>query len=46
VTVNCLGACALGPVLVLDGKYHGKATVAKADEVLAAAENRPTEGKP
>ena len=21
-TVNCLGACALGPVVVLDGKYH------------------------
>ena len=21
-TVNCLGACALGPVVVIDGKYH------------------------
>ncbi|MBN1354326.1 MAG: NAD(P)H-dependent oxidoreductase subunit E [Candidatus Omnitrophica bacterium] len=21
-TVNCLGACALGPIVVLDGKYH------------------------
>ncbi|MCJ7544535.1 MAG: NAD(P)H-dependent oxidoreductase subunit E [Phycisphaerae bacterium] len=46
VTVNCLGACALGPVLVLDGKYHGKVTVAKADEVLAAVGNRPTEANP
>jgi NADH-quinone oxidoreductase subunit E len=45
VTVNCLGACALGPVLVLDGKYYGKATVVKADEVLAAAADRSTEAK-
>jgi NADH-quinone oxidoreductase subunit E len=22
-TVNCLGACALGPIMVVDGKYHG-----------------------
>ncbi len=22
--VNCLGACALGPVVVLDGQYHAK----------------------
>ena len=34
VGVNCLGACALGPVIVVDGKYHGKMTVAKVDEVL------------
>ena len=34
VGVNCLGACALGPVMVVDGKYHGKMTVDKVDEVL------------
>jgi NADH-quinone oxidoreductase subunit E len=31
-TVNCLGCCALGPVVEIDGQYHGKlssATVAK-----------------
>jgi len=28
-TVNCLGACALGPVVVVDGEYHGKMTGAK-----------------
>ncbi|MBN1838195.1 MAG: NAD(P)H-dependent oxidoreductase subunit E, partial [Spirochaetales bacterium] len=22
-TVNCLGACALGPIVVVDGEYHG-----------------------
>jgi NADH:ubiquinone oxidoreductase subunit E len=23
-TVNCLGACAMGPLVVSDGEYHGK----------------------
>lgn len=31
-TVNCLGCCALGPVVEIDGKTHGKvATVDTAD---------------
>jgi NADH-quinone oxidoreductase subunit E len=33
-TVNCLGCCALGPVMVVDGKYHGKITPTEAEEVL------------
>ena len=33
-TVNCLGCCALGPVLEIDGKTHGKATPAQMAEVL------------
>jgi NADH-quinone oxidoreductase subunit E len=33
-TVNCLGACALAPIVVIDGHYHGKATVQKVDTVL------------
>ena len=33
-TVNCLGCCALGPVMEVDGKYHGKMAPAKAKEVL------------
>jgi len=28
-TVNCLGACALGPVVVVDGKYHKHMTTRK-----------------
>jgi len=28
-TVNCLGACALGPVVVLDGKYYDHMTTGK-----------------
>lgn len=25
-TVNCLGCCAIGPVVVVDGEYHGEMT--------------------
>lgn len=28
-TVGCVGACALGPLVVLDGKYHGHMTTDK-----------------
>ena len=33
-TVNCLGACALGPVVVIDGQYHGQMTQAKVEKLL------------
>jgi NADH-quinone oxidoreductase subunit E len=33
-TVNCLGCCAMGPVVVVDGKYHGKTAPAKVADVL------------
>jgi len=33
-TVNCLGACALGPVMVVDGHYFPKVQVAKVSEIL------------
>jgi NADH-quinone oxidoreductase subunit E len=33
-TVNCLGCCALGPVVEIDGRTHGKISVAKAGDVL------------
>lgn len=32
--VNCLGACAIGPIVVLDGKYHGKMTASKTKDLL------------
>ena len=35
-TVNCLGACALGPIVVTDGEYSGQMTVQKADQLLKA----------
>jgi NADH dehydrogenase subunit E (EC 1.6.5.3) len=33
-TVNCLGACALGPILVVDAEYHGQMTISKANKIL------------
>jgi NADH-quinone oxidoreductase subunit E len=34
-TVNCLGACALGPVVVVDGTYHPQVDTAKARRIVA-----------
>jgi len=36
--VNCLGACALAPLAVIDGRYYSRMTEAKAEAVLAAIE--------
>ena len=33
-TVNCLGCCALGPVVEVDGKVHGKMTPVKTSKAL------------
>jgi len=33
-TVNCLGCCALGPVVVVDGKYESQMNPDKLDRVL------------
>jgi NADH:ubiquinone oxidoreductase subunit E len=33
-TVNCLGCCALGPVVVVDGKYESRMNPDKLDRVL------------
>ncbi len=39
-TVNCLGACALGPIMVVDGKYFGKMTPGKVEKVLKGYRNK------
>jgi NADH-quinone oxidoreductase subunit E len=33
-TVNCLGACALGPILVVDKKYYGRITLNRVESIL------------
>ena len=33
-TVGCLGACALGPVLVVNGEYHGHMNIAKSTKII------------
>jgi NADH-quinone oxidoreductase subunit E len=37
-SVNCLGCCALGPVMEIDGKTHGKLSPADAADVLKGYE--------
>jgi NADH:ubiquinone oxidoreductase subunit E len=35
-TVNCLGACALGPIVAVDGEFHGSMTAVKVPRLLDA----------
>lgn len=48
-TVMCLGCCALGPVMVVDGTYYGKMALSKVERVLGkysgAAEASAGDGK-
>jgi NADH-quinone oxidoreductase subunit E len=37
-TVNCLGCCALGPVVEIDGKTHGNVSAADTSDVLKGYE--------
>lgn len=34
-TVNCLGCCALGPVVEIDGQYHGRLSPANVEKLLS-----------
>ena len=45
-TVNCVGACALGPIVVVDGEYHGHITPMKSVSVIPQNDKgRKTKGK-
>jgi len=37
-TVNCLGCCAMGPVVVVDGVYHSKPSTQDLRKTLESAE--------
>ncbi len=39
-TVNCVGACALGPIIMIDDEYHGQMTPRKVQELLKAKQER------
>jgi NADH-quinone oxidoreductase subunit E len=41
-TVNCLGACAIGPIVVVDGHYFSKVNTAKVRDIL----NKNQAGRP
>jgi len=34
-TVNCVGACALGPIVIVDGKYEGEVRIDRVKSLLA-----------
>jgi len=34
--VNCLGCCALGPVMIVDGSYYGKMSSSKVEKILSS----------
>ena len=43
--VNCVGACALAPVMVVDGKYHDAMTPQAAVDMLRALPRNDEAGK-
>jgi len=45
-TVNCLGAYALGPLVTINGEYHGKMTVSKMNRLLDKIRGVETEEEP
>jgi len=43
-TVACLGACALGPIVVADSEYKGNMTIAKANKLITAMKKKEESG--
>ena len=43
-TINCLGACALGPIVVTDGEYSGQMTTGKVDALVKSMMRAEAEG--
>ncbi len=44
-TVNCLGACALSPVVILDGEYHKHMTPGKLRDLISKIRKKSKEKK-
>jgi len=44
-SVNCLGACALAPIVLVDGQYHGQTTVQKVDHIIEKYRKKKFERK-
>jgi len=44
-TVNCLGACALGPIVVIDGQYDGQMSPGKVKKTLKKYIEAPKDRK-
>jgi NADH-quinone oxidoreductase subunit E len=41
-TVNCVGACALGPIAIADGDYHGQMKTKEVDEIVKKLKQEKT----
>jgi NADH-quinone oxidoreductase subunit E len=44
-TVNCLGACALGPILVIDDEYQGQMSSRKVKKILDKFTRTPKDSR-
>ncbi len=44
-TVNCVGACALGPIAITDGEYHGEIKASAVEKVIRNLESEEKAGK-
>ncbi len=42
--VNCVGACALGPLVIIDDKYHGNMTAGSLQKVVKKMRKAETKG--
>ena len=43
--VNCLGVCAIGPVMVVDGKFYGEMNWVKAKRIIERINKKGNGGK-
>ena len=43
--VNCLGVCAIGPVMVVDGKFYGEMSVSKVKRVVERMKPKENRGR-
>ena len=43
ITVACLGACSIAPVMKLDGEFYGHLDVEKVDKLLAEVDSKGAE---
>jgi NADH-quinone oxidoreductase subunit E len=44
--VNCLGVCAIGPVMMVDGKFYGEMNPIRAKRIIEKLNNRRSGVKP
>jgi len=42
-TVNCVGACALGPIAIADGEYHGQLKTNQIEKILKSLDTEEKE---